>query len=312
MNLSKSKFLLFVQVFVLMFCCPGIGQLSAREGYNAPPRQPSYDQAGRLRINRDYFELSASTGGDFYFWAPGEFAASASVLRVPVTSDPILLEYGSGDKFAKSRKIPVDSGIGLLSVFVGMQRKDSVVLRRPDGRATSANPAFVEEQKFRHMTIITVENPEPGMWSLETSGSGSHMVSVRYAHGKGKRDIGSDEGIDLADAEFVESGGTPGHEGLFPVKGKVRAGESRLCRISITGAISGPAAEFVTRDNRVLGRIKLQPLSPESRGELTGTCTVPSTPFRIRVRGRDADGYPFQRVTSAIYTPETSRSRVSK
>ena len=71
------------------------------------------------------------------------------------------------------------------------------------------------------MGIITVEKPEPGTWSLDFSGAGYHAVSVRYANGKGN------EGIDLIDMKFVEPGGRPGHEGLFPVKGKVRAGKSR-------------------------------------------------------------------------------------
>jgi hypothetical protein len=311
-NISMVKYLIFLPVSALILCWWGSGPLSAWEGYNEPPRKPSYDQAGRLRINRDFFELSANTGGDFYFWAPGEFAASAAILQVPVTSDPILLEYGNSDQYVKSCPIPVDTGIGLLSVFVGAQRKDMVVLHRPDGRSTSANPALVAEQKFRHMTIITVENPEPGTWILETSGSGSYVVSARYLYGKRRYDSGPGEGVDLLGVEFVEPGGRPGHEGSFPVKGKVRAGESRLCRISITGSISEPAAEFVSRYNKVLGRIKLQPYSGESGGELTGTCSVPSAPFRIRVSGRDAHGYPFQRVTAAMYAPEPARIDVSE
>ena len=150
------------------------------------------------------------------------------------------------------------------------------------------------------------------MWKLEYGGAGSYAVSVRYSHRSRKHDAGAGEGIDLLGVEFVEPGGRPGHEGLFPVKGKVRAGESRLCRISISGAVSEPAAEFVSRDNKILGRINLQPLSPESGGDVIGTCTVPSIPFRTRVSGRDADGFPFQRVTSAVYTPEASRAKGSE
>ena len=277
--------------------------LFAREGYNESPRKSSYDQAGRLQINRDFFELSAASGGDFYFWAPGEFAASAATLQIPVTADAILLDYGTGDRFAKSYKIPVDSGIALLSIFAGAQRKDKFVLYRPDGRTTSANPAFVSAQKYRHMNIITVEKPERGMWSLEMSGTGYYAVAVRYANGNGKSSSGRDEEIDLLDMKFVEPGGRPGHEGLFPVKGRVRAGESRLCRIKVAGAISEPVAEFVSRDNKILGRVKLRPLSPEPDGELIGTAIVPPVPFRTRVSGRDTDGHLFQRVTSAIYTP---------
>lgn len=304
MSISKTEFILFLTTAALIIFGFGDMRLFAREGSNEPPRQSSYDTNGLVRINKDYFELSANSGGDFYFWAPGEFAASAPVLRIPVTADPILLDYGPGDRIVKSARVPVDSGIALLTVFVGVQRKDEVVLHRPDGRTVSENPAFVSEQNYRHMSIITVEKPEPGTWLLEFSGAGYYAVSVRYANDKGKNDSGRDEGIDLIDMKFVEPGGRPGHEGLFPVKGKVRAGESRLCRIAISGAISAPTVEFVSRDDRVLERMELQALSPDSGGELLGTCVVPSVPFRTRVSGRDARGYPFQRITAAVYTAE--------
>ena len=310
MNISMAKFVILLPVLALIVLWWGNRPLFAREGWNEPPRQPSYDKTGRLRINRDFFELSANTGGDFYFWAPGEFAASAATLRIPVSSDPILLDYGNNDQFVKSYEVPVDSGVALLSFFIGAERKDIVVLHRPDGRSISANPAFVAEQNYRHMNIITVEKPEPGMWLLEFGGAGNYAVSVRYSASNRQHDIVGDEGIDLLGVEFVEPGGRPGHEGLFPVKSRVRAGESRLCRVSITGVISEPVAEFVSRDNKLLGRINLQPLTPESGGERIGTCTVPSIPFRTRVSGSDANGNPFQRITSAIYTPETSPATV--
>jgi hypothetical protein len=91
----------------------------------------------------------------------------------------------------------------------------------------------------------------------------------------------------------------------------VRSGESRLCRIKVTGAISEPVAEFVSRDNKVLGRVKLRPFSPEPDGELIGTAIVPPVPFRTMVSGRDSDGHLFQRVTSAIYTPADKGGRHS-
>jgi hypothetical protein len=304
MSIFKVGYILFFTTAALFFFGFGDIRLFAREGYNEPPRQSSYDKNGLLRINKDYFELSTNTGGDFYFWAPGEFAASAPILRIPATSDPILLDYGSDDRIVKTSRIPVDSGIALLTVFVGVQRKDKIVLHRPDGRTVSENPAFVSEQNYRHMSIIAVEKPEPGMWVLDLRGAGYYVVSVRSSNGKGKNDSGREEGIDLIDMKFVAPSGRPGHEGLFPVKGKVRAGESRLCRIAMSGAISKPSVEFVSQDDKVLGRIKLRAPSPEADGELLGTCTVPSIPFRTRVSGRDAHGYRFQRVTAAVYTAE--------
>lgn len=291
--MNRSALLTIILLFLIATPLP------AREGYNEPPRPPSTDSTGLLRINRDFFKLSADTGGDFYFWAPGEFAASAATLSIPVNTDPILLDYGNAGRFAGSYSIPVDSGIAQISVFVGAQRKESVLLRRPDGRSISANSALVTEQSYRHMSIIMVEKPEPGTWRLDFGGGGAYSVSVRYSCGKRKDPALKGKYIDLLDVEFVEWRGRPGHEGLFPVKGKVRAGDSHLYRITADGPIFKPVCEFVSRDNKIVGRCSLQ----AADGDFIGTCTVPSVPFRTRLKGRDADGHGFQRISSAIYTP---------
>ena len=40
------------------------------------------DRGGLLQVEPAYFNLSAQTGGDFYFWAPGEFARAG--LQLPI------------------------------------------------------------------------------------------------------------------------------------------------------------------------------------------------------------------------------------
>src|SRR5213592_1713205 len=94
------------------------------------PRQPKKYDRGLLKIDPIYFDLAANTGGDFYFWAPGEFASSH--LQVPVHHEDVVLSYGSIEG-EKSFDIPVESGVKELTVFVGIQRKDLAVLVRPDG-----------------------------------------------------------------------------------------------------------------------------------------------------------------------------------
>jgi len=46
-----------------------------------------------LKVNREYFETAAKTGGDYYFWAPGEFASSS--LHIPIQHEEVLLAYGT-------------------------------------------------------------------------------------------------------------------------------------------------------------------------------------------------------------------------
>lgn len=280
-----------------------------REGWNEPPRAPGYDRRGLLQINADYFDLAAATGGDFYFWAPGEFAASAALLTVPVASDPIALAYGSGGgDFARSVKVPVDAAVTRLSLFTGAQRLDDLRLIRPDGRSVEANPAGVSVQAFKHMRIVTVEEPEPGLWRVEMHGAGSYSLGARYLAERKKLTARGLEAIDLIDFSFVEVRGRPGHEGLFQVTPPVRAGEKRRCRITLTGEIRQPVFEMVSAAGEVLGTIKLDAADGEAAAdEFIGSCRVPAQPFRVRVRGQDRQGHPFQRLTAGLTSPRAAR-----
>ncbi|MGZ7033568.1 MAG: hypothetical protein ACXVIJ_16520, partial [Thermoanaerobaculia bacterium] len=84
------------------------------------------DQTPRqsMKINREFYELAASTGGDIYFWAPGEFGSSR--LQVPVHHEDVVFAYGSVDA-KRVFDIPVESGAKSMTLFAGVERKDLAV-----------------------------------------------------------------------------------------------------------------------------------------------------------------------------------------
>jgi hypothetical protein len=279
-----------------------------RAGWNEPGRPPGYNQDGLLQINTDYFNLAAATGGDFYFWAPGEFAAAAGLLNVPVASDPIDLAYvSSGDPFTYTLEVPVDGTISRLSFFAGAQILDNLSLARPDGRSVEANPTGVSVQTFRHMRILTLINPEPGLWRAEMSGRGSFDLSVRYLTDRNRLADRGLEGIDLIDFNFVELRGRPGHQGLFPLSGPPLAGTMQPCRITLTGGIKQPIIGLVSATGVVLSEVRLEEESDIAADEFIGSCLVPDQPFRVRVRGEDTEGWPFQRITAGLTAPAEKR-----
>jgi hypothetical protein len=240
------------------------------------PRQPRKDERGLLKVDPIYFDLAANTGGDFYFWAPGEFAASR--LQVPVHHEAVVLSYGVIDS-KKSFDIPVESGVKEMTLFAGIQRKDLAVLVRPDGTVVR------DVQSFQHMLIATVNAPATGIWRLELNGAGTYAVTAHVKPG--------DDGPDLVNFAFVEPGGRPGHEGMFPVKRPVHAGESLACEVSLSGSIKEAELAFVARDGSLIGT------SP-----ITGRCTIPKVPFRVLIRGVDSNGAAFQRIESPLHTPD--------
>jgi hypothetical protein len=255
--------------------------------------QPPRTGAGRLlQVNQIYFDMAARTGGDFYFWAPGEFANSG--LQLPLHDDAVLLAYGRIDKGRRSFEVPVESGVRTLTIFAGAQRKDRAVVVRPGGALVAAGEAGVTLQTFSHMTIATIKSPAPGTWRIDFEGAGMFSVS---AHVKG-----SAEAPVLEDFEFVEQGGRPGHEGWFPINREVFKGQTIACQLEVSGIASGVQLAFVTGDDRP---IALQPIDSEAddSGDYLGRCLIPNVPFRAVASGRDRMGQAFRRTTSPLYEP---------
>src|SRR5712691_13151961 len=205
------------------------------------PRPPKKNDRGLLQINRQYFDLAANTGGDFYFWAPGEFATAR--LQVPIHREYVILSYGDLES-KKIFEIPIESGAEEMTLFAGIQRKDLALLIRPNGRVARDGDGGVAQQVFQHMMIATVKSPAAGVWRLELTGAGAYAVTAHVKPGK--------SGPELVGFDFVEPGGRPGHEGMFPIKRAVHAGESLTCRIALSGSVKQAELDFVTRDGSLI------------------------------------------------------------
>jgi hypothetical protein len=251
------------------------------------PRPPVKNDRGLLQVNRDYYDLAASTGGDIYFWAPGEFATAK--LRVPIDREPVALSYGNIES-KKVFDIPIESGVEQLTLFVAVQRKDLATLLRPNGTAARDRDRGVDLQPFQHMLIATIASPAAGVWHLELQGAGMYAFT---AHVKPSKDAADFVGFD-----FVEPGGRPGHEGMFPINREVNAGETIVGRISLSGALKEPQLDFVTRDGALIRTFAMTAVSDD---EYQAQCTIPTTPFRVVVRGIDSSGARFQRTESKLH-----------
>lgn len=263
---------------------------------------PGTDRRGLLSINLDYYRLSSSTGGDFYFWAPGEFRTSG--VSIPHEQEAILLSYGVLEERDVTLAFPVDGGIGRFSVFAGAQRKDFVDVIRPGGTTLTGKERNVRFQEYRHMVLASVDRPEPGVWALRFKGEGHYAFTVRYGHSPGTRS----GNISLIDFRFVELSGRPGHEGYFPAKGAIRAGEERMCQAVMAGPYGTAEFAFVSSEGTRIAAFSLDPNDSDAAGgEFIGTCRVPSRPFRFLVRGVDRQGNPYQRVGSSLISPEAGR-----
>jgi hypothetical protein len=287
-----ARYSTIVLALSMAFAALAAGAVRADPGQRGQPAR--VDAGGLLRVDPSYFDMAAQTGGDFYFWAPGEFARAG--LQLPLHDDAVLLAYGRFDGPRRSFDIPVESGVRTLTIFAGAQRRDRAVLVRPGGAIVADGAAGVKLQTFSHMTIATIQAPAPGNWRIDFAGAGMFSVS---AHLKPSAEHGAASVNDLA---FVEWGGRPAHEGWFPIQRELRKGESITCQLEVSGATSGVQVAFVTGDNRPIATVPMDS-GPGESGHYLGRCVVPGEPFRVVVTGRDQMGQVFRRTTSALRAP---------
>jgi len=189
------------------------------------PRPPVKNNRGLLQVNRDYYDLAAATGGDFYFWAAGEFAASN--LQIPIEHDEVVLSYGTLDT-KRVFEIPVESGVRSLEIFAGAQRKDLFVLVKPDGTVLR-DPV----QSFQHMLIATINAPSAGIWRLELHGAGLFCVTAHVR---------------------------PAENGPELVKAVVK---KETCEIELAGDATKLQVELVAKDGSPLSHAPLQKIEAE-------------------------------------------------
>lgn len=273
----------------------GLATLGAAADSGQRPVPQRREAGGLLHVERMYFDMAAKTGGDFYFWAPGEFSGSG--LQIPIHDEPVLLAYGPFDRSARrSFEIPVESGVRTLTIFAGAQRKDRAVVLRPGGAVVAAGDAGVKLQTFSHMTIATINSPAAGTWRIDFEGAGLFSVSAHV------RASAEPDAPALDDFDFVEPGGRPGHEGLFPINREVFKGQAITCQLEVSGAVGNVQLAFVSGDNRPLAT---QPIDaePGDNEHYLGRCLIPNEPFRIVATGRDRMGQVFRRTTPPLYEP---------
>ena len=138
---------------------------------------------------------------------------------------------------------------------------------------------------------MRVDGPGVGNWQVRIAGQGLFIFSVR-----------AKTAIQLTSVRFVEPGGRPGHEGMFPIKRAVHAGEKLTCSITV----SGPAKEvhllFVAGDGTPLSSSDVERVGED---EYSAACVVPSVPYRAGVRGVDTNGRAFQRLMAPLRKPES-------
>jgi hypothetical protein len=190
--------------------------------------------------------------------------------------------------------VPIDSTIESAMFSVSLQCLQVVEIVRPSGEELRANDPGVDYHQFQAGRIVTLPKPAPGAWTVRVAGKGMFFLVLQA-----KTELTLDR------VAFVEPGGRPGHEGLFPIKGAPKRGLAQTLEVELSGEFRDPKFRFVSSAAETIQELSLKPEDGggDERSYL-GNVTPRARQFRLAVSGVDSRGFPFQRVHAPLFTAE--------
>jgi hypothetical protein len=205
--------------------------------------------------------------------------------------DTIYRSTGTLSTGTRELSFPVDSTVESLMVSVSLQCLQSITIYRPSHTELHGGEPEVDENRFKSGLILILTRPEAGAWRMRIAGAGVFFAVVQ-----------AKSSISLDRAEFVEPGGRPGHEGIFPVKGPLHLGEQRMFLVTLTAPAGKKSFRMIDSAGEALESLDLKlGAEGEEEREFVGTLTLIHSAFRVVVEGHDAAGYPYQRELARLF-----------
>lgn len=180
-------------------------------------------------------------------------------------------------------EIPIDSTIESAYFFVSLQCLEFVTLIKPSGDELRVDASDVDYHAFDAIRLFTVKAPHTGTWKVRMAGRGVFSVIVNA-----KTDL------ELSSVSFVQNG--------LPIRGLAPLGTSVRLEATMSGEPRQVDFQFISMRAATLRPVELD-LERDAAGDRTyaGEVTLPTTEFRVLMRGIDANGVPFQRVTRQLF-----------
>ncbi|MBZ5556408.1 MAG: hypothetical protein LAO77_03930 [Acidobacteriia bacterium] len=253
-------------------------------------------------VDPAYISGAQNTGGQLFFIGRNETGKIFGLIEPSLTGDlqPMMLlntTLGSG---STSVTVPVDSTLTSVTFSVSLDLLSAVHVIRPSGAEVLPTDPDATITVLSTGRIVTVRTPSPGDWQLQIAGAGDLSASVM-----------GNSALELADFNFVERRGRPEHEGLFPINGQPVLGTTQIGRATMSGDFSNAQFELVSPAGATLQAITLTAgTDPDAAAdEFVGNVDLPAAPFRVSVRGTDANGFAFVRTFPPTLRAQSVRVR---
>ena len=246
-------------------------------------------------VDPSYIHAANETGGIPLFLQRSEAAKSFHRVRESTRSNVSTVFWATNTLDGKPRTItiPVDSVTKRITFTFSTDTKgNQLKLTQPSGGAITEGLAGAEVTELNCGRILTVSSPEAGEWRAEVTGTGRFWMEAQ-----------AQSDIYFIAVEFVKKGGRPGHEGLFRIPGQPLLGTPATLQASLSAsAIKTTDFYLVTEGGQTIQRLQMHAVNSE---EFVGSVDLPPQPFRVAVKGSDANGKQYQRFFSNLFHAES-------
>lgn len=268
-----------------------VAAVPAAAQQQVPRERPGWPCVGRP--DPAYVRTAEATGGQVFLFDKSEIGESSALMIAGMKhTETIFRVSGSVTEGVHDFVVPIDSTIESVMISVSLQCLQVADITTPSGADLRANDPGVDYHQFEAGRIVTVATPAPGAWKVTVSGRGLFFLVVQ-----------AKTTLTLDEARFVAPGGRPGHEGLFPVKGALPAGSTRLIEVGLHGAAREVTFRFVSSQGDIVQDVALARQEGESGDDQTyvGEVTPKAPEYRMQVSGVDAKGFPFTRMHAPLF-----------
>jgi hypothetical protein len=228
--------------------------------------------------------------------APKSFHRVRESTRNNVST--LLWATGTLNGQPKTVRIPVDSVTQRITFTFSVDTKGNALkLTQPSGGAITEGMASTQVTELNCGRILTVSSPQAGEWRAEITGTGRYWLEAQ-----------AQSDIFFINAEFVERGGRPGHQGLFRIQGEPVTGTPAMLEVSISPSAMGTNEfYFVTEEGQTIQKVQMHTVNTDRRDylEFVGTVDLPAQPFRVALKGTDSNGKQYQRLFSNLFHVES-------
>jgi von Willebrand factor A domain-containing protein 7 len=247
-------------------------------------------------VDEAYVIGAAETGGQLFVLNQFELSKLFDLIEPQLPGDltTVLRRSGHLAGAIAAFAVPVDTSMTSLVVSTTVDVKDDVVVRRPSGLIAAETDADVERIELSGATIIKIDGPEVGEWSIEVAGSGAYSLLVE-----------GNSPLELFEVEFVEENDEI-HGGFFAIAGEPIRGEPAILEVTLLGPFGTGSFELVDRQGESLGPVFLEQNFPGDDPEhFLGELVPLSVPFRVVATGVDLGGAEYRREFPKLFRAQS-------